>query len=902
LQAWRIELFGGLWVKGNGQEIARFRTRQAGALLAYLAYWEERAHSRETLIGTIWPEDDTDTARAKLRQALASLRKQLELPGWAHGSVIIADRLNVRLNREAVTTDVAEFRAALAASEEDPQKAVSYLANAVSLYNGPLLEGYYDEWIAPESDLLTEQFERARDLLARSGRVPTQGAPSTTKVPAPAAPPAQPRALLPFQATRYFGQEDELVRVAGLLAASLQSPSESLRIATIMGPGGCGKTRFSIEAARRVHETGLCNICFVPLADVRHASGILDAMAASLGLERSSSPVMERITEALAGRPILLVLDNFEQLADTGTGVVRMLMVRLPDARFLITSRQSLGLPGERRFPLRPLPVPSVKDKQLAVKPVLSAAELVGFPSVQLFVDRAQAIRPDFQITPSNAQAVAGICEHLEGLPLALELAASWIGALTPAQMLARFAERSPLQGRGKRGTPRHRTIQAAIDWSYQLLPAGLRRFFTNLSVFSGGWTLEAAAAICLPDDLPLDSQEAECLEMLARLRERSLILAESESDGSTMRYRFLESLREFATEQRESEQASGIQNRHAFYFLQFAEEARPNLRGTEQAVWLNLLDLERNNCFTALDWMERSPDGTELELRMVAALHGFWWARGYVAEGEERVDKALARSSSEGDPYPRPLCAVMHGAAFVARLRGDFEASRSWQEKCLELARADENWDIVAAALGNLGNAAKNTGDYPQAIKWYEEALDIAERTGNKSVTATTIGNLGNVTWHLGDLEATQSYYERSLALSREIGDTQGVTVALSNLGALNMERGEYGQATAYTGECLRLCEELGDPLGIAFALEVFGHIALKQEDWPRAATLFAAALDLRVRIGTPLPPHEGQEIEQALTRLRTEMGKRAFQECWDAAVADGLDAAIEFACKKGG
>ncbi|HEU4752797.1 MAG TPA: BTAD domain-containing putative transcriptional regulator, partial [Armatimonadota bacterium] len=568
----RIELFSGLKVREGERVVARFPTRKTASLLGFLAYYSRHRHPREVLIELLWPESDLDAGRKSLGVALSALRQVLELGREESGRVLLADRLTVQLSPERVTTDVAELEAALAAATRarDPAERESRLLRAVELYTGELLPGLYEEWIPREGewlrdrvlDALTELARLAeRDgrteaalahtrravaldpireethremmrLLGGLGRVPEalrqyrdmeeilrreleihpsavsrelaealrSGRVSTLHTDHRPPPPEPTAPRLPAYWTSFLGRAEEMDALREALR-----PGEA-RVVTLTGPGGSGKTRLAREAAQAVAEWYSGAAWFVALADLADAERLPGAIARSIDapLGQGTNPLAATI-EILAGRPALLVLDNFEQLLPSGAAYLRSLLERLPALVCLITSRRRVGLTGER---------------ELAVSP-LAAAE-----SVQLFLDRARSARPDFQLTPQNRQAVLTLCERLEGVPLALELAAARARVLTPEQMLEQLAAQ-PLQllhANGDREA-RHRSLDAAVGWSYRLLPGRTRLFFAALSVFHGGWSLEAAEAVW---------QGPDTLDLLVELHDCSMIQAEP--DGGRMR------------------------------------------------------------------------------------------------------------------------------------------------------------------------------------------------------------------------------------------------------------------------------------------------------------------------------------------------------------------------------
>ena len=592
---WRIRLLGALRVEAGETTISRFATSRVAVLLARLAFYPQRAHSREELADLLWPEADLGAGRLNLRVAIASLRRQLEPPPISPGSILVADRSFIGLNPDAFRCDVVEFEAAWAKASRaaSPLSKRDALAGAAALYGGDLLPGFYDDWIAEERERLDALHE---ELCAQQGelaaRIPT-GQPSimaTESAVESAAPSPRllcpPRLLrLPIQFTRFFGREQDCTHISDLLEML------DTRLVTLTGTGGVGKTRLALETAHQITERTASRfagpMCFVPLADLSDARLIPAAIADALALARADDvEPLDQVVAALSElRPALLVLDNFEHLVKRGAPLVLSLLTRLPSLTCLVTSRRRLLLPGEREYPVSPLPVPPLG--------LLDAPETPDqVTSVQLFVDRAQAARPDFQLTRGNAAAVAALCRNLEGIPLAIELVAARAMALSPAQMNERLAQRFEVpSSRGGDEEDHYRSLWAALAWSYELLSPSLQRFFRGLSIFQGGCTVEAAQAVCT---------EPRALEFLTQLRERSLVMVDH--DGAAPRFRLLETLREFAGEQLSEGERAGLRARHGDYFMAQAEASRAALCGPEQAHWLERLEADNDNLRAALD------------------------------------------------------------------------------------------------------------------------------------------------------------------------------------------------------------------------------------------------------------------------------------------------------------
>lgn len=629
---------------------------------------------------------------------------------------------------------------------------------------------------------------------------------------------------LPLQFTRFFGREKELAELEELLLAA------PTRLVTMTGPGGTGKSRLALELASRVLEQFGGAVWFVPLADLSDPRRIVDAALEALRLPRSGSvDPLEQVVEALSRQPSLLVLDNFEHLVADGAPFVRTLLERVPSLTCLVTSRQRLDLSGEREFAVPPLQTPAgIEPPQQ-----LSACE-----SVQLFIDRAQAVKPDFQVTNQNAPALAELCSRLEGIPLAIELAAARAQVLAPAQMLRQLDRRFEfLVSRKRDGAERHQTLHAAIEWSYRLLAPELQRFFARLSVFRGGWSLEAAETVCA-EPLPLD--------YLAQLRECSLVL--SEEDGDELRFRMLETLREFGQEWLEaSSEAPALRRQHADFFTTLVEEAEPDLQhGPQQGEWLRRLEREHDNLRAVLGWLAAQGQG-EMGLRLGGALWKFWEVRGHWTEGRELLASLLREAKAGTAARAR----VLHGAGWLALRQGDTGAMRALFEERLTIHRELGDKEEIAGSLNSLGLAASYQGEYEAARAFYEESLAIKRELGDKSGTAWVLNNLGIAAWDQGEWAAAQALYEESLAIQRDLDNKHGTASLLDNLGILAHDQADFGTARARHEESLVIRRELGDRRGIATSLHNLGDVSSADRNYSLARTHYEESLAIHRELG---------------------------------------------------
>jgi len=729
---------------------------------------------------------------------------------------------------------------------------------------------------------------------------------------------------LPLQLTRFFGRDAELAALQQLLRPDAAA-SGAARLVTLTGPGGTGKTRLAIETARALLEPFAGAVWFVPLAELYDPRRIVDALLQALHLP--PSPLVEpiqQVVEALAQQPSLLVLDNFEQLLagprtaqEEGLAALRRLLEEAPSLVCLVTSRQRLGLSGEREFPLMPLPVPQETD---------TPERLSLNESAQLFSDRAQTVKPDFQVTRGNAAAVAALCERLEGIPLALELAAGRAQVLTPGQMLRQLERRFDfLVSRQRDVALRHQTLRGAIDWSYQMLSPELQRFFASLSVFRGGWNLAAAEQVT--------QNSEEVLDLLSQLRECSLVQAQDHPDE--MRFTLLETLRAYAEEKLSAEERETLQSRHARYFLALAQEAAPALDGPRQGIWLDRLAAEQENLRAAFHWCQQDRERTEAGLRLAVALLRFWDMRGHFSEGRAFMQALL--SQADTGPSTPPLAAAFNAAGFLAWRQGDYTVARTLHEQGLAHYQALGIKRGIAASLNNLGLVAESEGDYAAARTLYEEGLALQRELGNKHGIAVSLDNLGNVASSLGDYAAARALHEESLALRREIGDRFGIAASLGNLAVVVSRQGDHARGRALHEESLALFREIGDKRGIATELLSLAELAVDQEDFAsaqalleeslalfrqvgdkpgiaaalagvaavqiarqqpgRAVVLWAAAETLRESLGRRLPLAAREELEQYLNEARASLDPAAFELAWSQGRAMSWEHAVAYA-----
>jgi predicted ATPase/class 3 adenylate cyclase/Tfp pilus assembly protein PilF len=634
---------------------------------------------------------------------------------------------------------------------------------------------------------------------------------------------------LPLQPTPLIGREKEVSEVCDLLR------TEETRLLTLTGPGGTGNTRVALQAAADLLEDFPDGTYFVSLATLTEAELLLPAVAEMVGVrEVGEQPLDETLKDYFHERRLLLLLDNFEQVLEAAPAVTELLAVA-PGMKVLATSRAPLGLYGEHEFPVPPLSMPDLKSPP-------SLERLTQYEAVGLFVERARAVKPDFEVTNESAPAVAEICVRLDGLPLAIELAAARIKMLPPKAMLKRLSSRLKLLTGGARDLPeRQRTLRATIEWSHALLDEGEQVLFGRLAVFSGGRTLEAIEAICDAEgDLPV-----EAFDGVSSLLDKSLIRQEEGPDGEP-RFVMLETVHEFAREKlQESAEAEKIKRVHAQYFLTLAEEAYPELRGPDQLEWLERLEAEHDNMRAALSWaLERQE--AEVALRLGGALSWFWSVRDYYSEGRRWLEEALA-TEVRGTPEVRAM--ALAGVGELASAQGDYDRAKEACQEGLELLAHEEAMEASEAKfflLGGLGFMAWEREELEQATQLFEEGLALGREMSDTWWLATSLSNVALVYQSREDFERATKLYEASLDLFREHGDKQGLAYGLNNLAMMVYSQGDLGRAQKLTEESVALHRELGTRGGVSVGLYNLGWMALLQNDLGRAADLYRESLTL--------------------------------------------------------
>jgi predicted ATPase/transcriptional regulator with XRE-family HTH domain len=749
---------------------------------------------------------------------------------------------------------------------------------------------------------------------------------------------------LPVPPTALIDREAEVAQVSALLDPT----RTAVRLLTLVGPGGVGKTRLGLAVAAGLADAYPDGVTWVDLAPLSDERLVAATIAQALGVrEAGGRRARELLLEHLRARRRLLVLDNVEHLPGAAP-LLAELLAGCPRLALLVTSRAALRLRGEQRFPVAPLPAPA--DEPAAVE-VIAAA-----PAVRLFVERARAVVPEFALDAANAPAVAAICRRLDGLPLAIELAAARTRVLRPQAMLARLGRRLPLLTGGQRDLPaRQRTLRAAIGWSYDLLDEVEQSMFRRLAVFVGGCTLDAAESVCRWPEKdgeadtraegssfyasPASSRRpVDVLDRLVPLVDNSLLRQDQREDPEA-RFVLLETIREFALERLEaSGEADALRRRHAEYYLALAEEAAPQIYGREQILWLDRLEADQDNIRAALAWWQSEASDAGAALRLATALYRFWHVRASLSEGREWLGRVLARDPERAVPdtadFTQLRARALNGAAVLARAQGSYAAAGSLFEESLALVRElGDEWG-TANALHNLGSVALYQGDYGRATALLEDSLARWRELADPWGAATALHFLAQAAHYEGDHQRADALGEESLALFRGIGDVRGIAMALRNLASVAYARGNDKRAAVLYEECLPLYRDLrdgwsiglarhgmadvarrrgdhdraaalyreslvlrqerGDRRGVAECLEGLASLAAAQDRPMQAAHLFGAADALRVAIGAPLPPRDRAPHEQYMELVRTMLGEAAFAVALAAGRAMSLEQAI--------
>ena len=990
-EAVRIKLLGGFEVSVGARTIGEgaWRLRKAANLVKLLALAAGNRLHREQIMYTLWPNLGISAASNNLRRTVHTARRTLDL---SIGSRYLAsqDQSLVVCPESSLWVDVDAFEDAARIARRSREPAL-YRA-ALDLYAGELLPtDRYEEWAEEPRRRLQERYlslllglahlheefadydsaiealrrvvseeptrEEAyaglmrlyallgnnKEALAQYGRLEetlsralgTEPATSSRalkeEIAAGRSPPTVDQSLasppeeppeagehnLPATRSSFVGRETEV--------RSVKRDLSMTRLLTLTGAGGCGKTRLALEVARQLVGAYPDGAWLVELAALSDEALVAHEVASVLGVqEQPARSLTEALVDYLRAKRTLLILDNCEHLIAAVARLTDDLLNSCSHLRVLATSRESLNVEGELNWLVPSLSVPSLGPSPRRLE------ELEPYESVRLFVERARHRNPTFSLTPENAHAVARICERLEGIPLAIELAAARVG-LSTEQIAARLDDSLRLLSAGSRtASPRQRTLRGTLDWSYALLSEPEQRLFGRLSVFAGGWTLEAAEVVGAEGD----TEQGEVLDLLSRLVEKSLVVAEA-TGGDGIRYRMLEPIRQYAQEKREKRgEAEEIRRRHASFFLALAKEAEPKLRGSEDTEWLERLEAEHDNLRMALSWaLERAE--VEPGLRLGGALWRFWEAHGHYSEGMRWLEKALEK---EGRASAAARAKALEGFSWLVYRVGEMNRAVVAAEEGLELSdEAGLGGAVAAEFLRILGWTEEMKVHHTRAKELLEESLRLSRNADDKFGIADSLLMLGSTVGSLDNRKRERQLHEEGIALSRELGYVStlgtllfsegyrlllegdheqgaslmeeaaalfrerrykgGLQYALDNLGWAALLKGDHEQARSYYEESLVLCKELGDKIVASESLEGLACIAGAEGEGLRVASLFGAAEVLREAVAFQHTPEEDALRQPYLATAHMLLGKASWEEAWAEGRAMSMEQAIDYA-----
>ena len=919
-----VRLLGKFEVK-NKNKLLSIPSRPAQSLFAYLIINAGTSHRREKLAGMLWPDSLEETARDNLRHALWRVRKALE--SGSSTRFLHADDLTISFKKSS------DYWLDAAALDKLSENASSdELIAVLSAYQGELLPGFYDEWVVFEREHLQSVFEhhmarlmalleaerRWLDILdlgerwIKLGQKPEpayqalmsahaakgdmskvaatyercvetlkafeikpsdrtrqlyeklRAGQTTLETGTTAFPKKQrkepPNTNLPVPLTSFIGRETDIDQIIHLLSKG--------RLVTLTGSGGVGKTRLAIQVSNRVLHTFRDGVWWIDLVGLNDNALIPQTVAQVTGVrEVPNQPLVNTLSEHFRTKQVLLVLDNCEHLILGCAQLADQLLSACSSLKILTTSREGLGLTGEQIWQVPPLSLPDSFH-------TISIELLLRYESIQLFLERAAAIRLDFHLTEQNAPFVAQVCQRLDGIPLAIELAAARVKVLSVEQIAARLKDRFDLLTSGSRtALPRHQTLRAVMDWSYGLLAEKEQALFRWLAVFADGWTLEAAQAVCSGDGL----KPEEILDLLTHLMDKSLLKME-EHQGAT-RFRMLETIREYALQKfSESVEAVQVRNRHLDFFMKFAEGIEPRLHGADQTVWLKRLDVEHDNLRAALDWSLTEGD-LETGMRLAGALWLFWDIYGYHLEGRVWLDRILLKSqASIAAPDASAQAMVLYVAGHLAQRQGDFARARMHYTDSLVSYQQLNDEVHVAVVLRGLGEIAEDQGDLLSAKDYYEQSLNIFRSLGDIKGTSVALNHLATLALLSNDYERAAALSAESLGIERQRKDNRTTAIALTTLGFALCGMGELDQAVTQFTEALTLQTTLTEKRIAQYSLMGMALVAFTRGQTDRAVRLFGAADALREMIGTPLPPSQQPLYDALVKSMRAELGETTF------------------------
>lgn len=937
-----VHLLGKFEVKYN-KKLLDISSRPMQSLLAYLILSAGTAHRREKLAGLIWPDSLEETARDNLRHTLWKIRKVL--PPKPTVEYLLSDDLSITFNASAHYW----LDAALLEGLKEDCSAHELIA-ALSEYQGELLPGFYDEWAEPQREHLysiyehhmarllallqnenrwsevldwaerwirlgqkpepafrslmsahaakgdmskvAASYERCVKSLKEFGIEPsaqtkslyTQLKSGSGKENTPLSPAAiepsgrETSSNIPTPLTSFVGRQLELNQIWKLLSLS--------RLLTLTGPGGVGKTRLAIATANHFMNDFKDGVYWVGLEAVSDASLIPEEIARSLNVpEVPNEALLETVKNFLRSKNILLVMDNCEHVVRFCAQCAEQLLAACPKLKILATSIEALGLFHEVVWQVPSLSLPD---------PKASLQELHDSASIELFSERAVNAKASFRLDEKTAPAVTQICRRLDGIPLAIELAAARIRMLSIDEIAARLDDRFSLLKAGSRtAMPRHQTLRATIDWSYELLTESERTLLRRACVFVGGFTLEAVETVCSPG-----MKQSDILDLLGRLIDKSLVIAEVDSKIGETRYRFLETIRQYGLEKLiENGEVQAIRDLHLKFFLHMAETSESYIFGHASANWFHKLDRDLENIRAALEWSTNHGNAVDA-LRMLGALVYFWFAHGnLLSEWQHRTELALA--TPQGKQWTLARAKALNGLGFMYWADMNFTDRRAELEEALSIGtQFRDSWN-TATAMSYLGLYSSIQGNYAEARFFLEQSLEIWRTMGSgiRRGMTWTLNFLGDVAYNQNEMHESRLIYEESAALLRELGDQNFLAYALRRLALIAWREQDHDKAISLCKESLLLNQELGDVRGVLASLVAFAVIAFARGQFERSAILNAVVEAQLKSIGMRLLPIDKTEYERNLAVLRSALDEKALNRFWSKGGEMSFENAVSLA-----
>jgi predicted ATPase/class 3 adenylate cyclase len=684
---------------------------------------------------------------------------------------------------------------------------------------------------------------------------------------------------LSAQTTTFIGREQAI--------AEVKQELEKHRLVTLTGSGGTGKTRLSLQVAADLLDHFQHGIWFIELAPLTNPDLIPQTILSAIGIQEQSGRLpLDTLKEYLQDKPALILLDNCEHLVSAIAPVADKLLSAAPLLKVLASSREALGVKGEMSYP-----VPSLSHPDIKHLPAIE--QLSQYEAVRLFIDRAALVSPHFDMNKENAPFITQICYRLEGIPLAIELAAARIKMLSVEQISKRLDDRFRLLTGGARtALPRQQTLRATIDWSYNLLTEQERSLLRRLAVFIGGWTLDAAEEVCSDGGIETN----QILDLMSQLVNKSLATVDEHTHNGETRYRILETVRQYAREKLfDTEDASPMRDKHLAYFVKLAEQAEPELVRSNQVFWLNKLDDELDNLRIAMEW-SLTTNNSESALRIAGALGQFWWTHNiHLEEGREWI-----RRATEAGSHNNAQSKALHWGSVLARTQEDFLIARKLSNESLELCHMLDDKEGTAKALSVLGSIDYFENEFSTAQKNWNDALIIYRQLEDKQGIASVLNNLGHIYLAQGNAIKAQSIYEECLTICRELENKWFTLYIIGNLGDTAFAQGNSMRSRELYEEGLTISGELGDKNSVAVALSGLANVLCQEGHFYRSAQIQGTVISILKELGTFLEPIEQASFDKTAGALKASLGEEVYQQEFGRGKTLSLEQAIELALKK--